>query len=99
MEALETPADAPELAPAESGARDRSPPWTFSDILARHRAQFARSSMEHGVMPTDAMFQLESRRVIYDCEDAWNQTIADNPSWLASFRRQLVEDIGPGDQS
>lgn len=97
MEALGTSADAPELAPAENGARDRSPPRTFSDILARHLAQFARSSMEHGVMPTEAMFQLESRRVIYDCEDAWNQTIADNPSWLASFRRQLLEDIRPGE--
>lgn len=83
--------------PESSLGVDGSPPRTFSDILARHLSQFARLCLQRGELPTDEMFQLESRRVIYDCEDAWNQTIADNPTWLASFRRQF-EDLQPGDQ-
>lgn len=32
------------------------------------------------------MLQQEARRVLYDSEDSWNQTIADNPEWLSAFR-------------
>jgi len=90
------PAEASSTLQPQINDRDSSPPRTFSDILARHLAQFARTHMQQGITPTDAMFQLEARRVIYDCEDSWNQTIADNSQWMDSFRRQLFEDVGPG---
>jgi hypothetical protein len=42
-----------------------------------------------GVMPTDDMFQRESRRVLYnEADDDWNQTVADDPEWMRQFREQ-----------
>jgi hypothetical protein len=43
--------------------------------------------MRLGVIPTDEMFQLEARPLLFDSEDSWNQTMADNPEWLAKFRK------------
>ncbi|KAF2824105.1 hypothetical protein CC86DRAFT_371522 [Ophiobolus disseminans] len=59
----------------------------FADVLSKHLAQFARQQMMMGVVPTDEMFQRESRRVLYqDADDEWNQTVADNPEWIQEFR-------------
>lgn len=91
------PAEVSSTSQPQHSDRDSSPPRTFSDILARHLAQFARAHMKQGITPTDEMFQLEARRVIYDCEDSWNQTIADNSQWMDSFRRQLFENAEPGE--
>lgn len=99
LEAILPPTDEhlPDLNSGETQAQtedenrdiDILPPRSFPDILARHLARFARANMQKRIIPTDDMFQLEARRVIYDCEDSWNQTIADNPDWMDSFRRQF----------
>jgi hypothetical protein len=61
----------------------------FADILTRHLARFARQQMSLGNIPTDEMFQRESRRVLYqDADDEWNQTVADNPEWIREFRER-----------
>jgi hypothetical protein len=61
----------------------------FSDVLVRHLARYARQQMMLGVMPTDDMFQRESRRVLYnEADDDWNQTVADDPEWMRQFREQ-----------
>jgi hypothetical protein len=40
-------------------------------------------------VPTDEMFQRESRRVLYqDADDEWNQTVADDPEWIRQFRER-----------
>ncbi|KAL6901224.1 hypothetical protein GGI43DRAFT_371392 [Trichoderma evansii] len=59
----------------------------FINIFTRHLSQYARRQMEIGVIPTDEMFQKEARKALFDGEDAWDQTIADNPDWLSAFRR------------
>jgi hypothetical protein len=65
----------------------------FADILSRHLSQYARQQILMGIMPTDEMFQRESRRVMYhdkdDEDDEWNQTIADNPDWIRDFRSRM----------
>jgi hypothetical protein len=59
----------------------------FADILAQHLGQYARQQMLMGVVPSDEMFQHESRRVMFDNEtDGWDQTLADNHEWLQAFR-------------
>lgn len=59
----------------------------FSEILVSHLARFARQQMVQGIVPTDEMFQREARRVLYhDADDNWNQTVADDPEWMRSFR-------------
>ncbi|KAI9814929.1 MAG: hypothetical protein M1826_002134 [Phylliscum demangeonii] len=37
---------------------------------------------------TDDMLQAEARQIVYMCTDAWNQTLADDPLWLAIFRQR-----------
>ncbi|KAF2716993.1 hypothetical protein K431DRAFT_197664, partial [Polychaeton citri CBS 116435] len=65
-----------------------SPFNNFAEALSLHLSRYARSQLSQGLMPTDEMFQQEARMVLYDCEDSWNQSIADNPIWLANFRQQ-----------
>jgi len=33
------------------------------------------------------MLQQEARRILYDDDDSWNQTAADNPEWLSLFKK------------
>jgi len=62
---------------------------TFADILSSHLSRFARQQMLMGVLPTDEMFQRESRRLLYyDGDDKWNQTVADDPTWLHEFKQR-----------
>jgi hypothetical protein len=63
--------------------------FDFATSLTRHLSRFARQQMLLGVIPTDEMFQRESRRLFYqDGDDGWNQTLADHPGWLQDFRQQ-----------
>lgn len=64
----------------------RSELSSFTEVLTLHLGHYARQQMGIGIIPTDEMFQQEARRVLYDSEDSWNQTIADNPEWLSAFR-------------
>lgn len=67
----------------------------FADILTLHLGRYARQQMLMGVIPTDEMFQRESRRVLYhDGDDEWNQTVADNPDWLKAFRASIAKGDG-----
>jgi hypothetical protein len=59
---------------------------SYTEVLTRHLSHYAQQSMRLGVIPSDEMFQLEARRLLFDSEDSWNQTMADNPEWLAKFR-------------
>lgn len=62
---------------------------TFVNVLSHHLGRFAREQISMGVIPTDEMFQRESRRVMYsDEEDSWNQTLADNREWIEAFRKR-----------
>ncbi|CAM1507206.1 Fc.00g068470.m01.CDS01 [Cosmosporella sp. VM-42] len=72
--------------PVLQGLPEQLSTQTFAQILTRHLGRYAQQQMSRGIIPTDEMFQEESRRLLYDSEDAWNQTIADNPQWLGSFK-------------
>ncbi|KAJ5857933.1 hypothetical protein N7455_008827 [Penicillium solitum] len=61
---------------------------SYTEVLTRHLSHYAQRMMGDGVIPTDEMFQLEARRLLFDSEDQWNQTMADNNEWLAKFRRE-----------
>jgi hypothetical protein len=50
-------------------------------------------------LPSDAELQNQARWVIYDDDDPWNQTAADNAEWLTRFKRDvglLPASDGPG---
>jgi hypothetical protein len=77
-----------ELPSATSGMPTQSE-VNFAAVLTNHLSRFARQQMMMGIIPTDEMFQRESRRLLYqDGDDDWNQTVADNPNWLQEFRKR-----------
>ncbi|KUJ17218.1 uncharacterized protein LY89DRAFT_617031 [Mollisia scopiformis] len=59
--------------------------------LVRELSRFVTSCMspnnpmQH--VPTDAEIQNQARWIIYDDDDPWNQTAADNAEWLIRFKR------------
>lgn len=64
-----------------------SPLDSYTQVLTLHLSHFAQQQMRCGTIPTDEMFQQEARHFLFDSYDPWNQTIADHPQWLATFRR------------
>ncbi|SCV41417.1 uncharacterized protein FFB14_07459 [Fusarium fujikuroi] len=65
-------------------------PDSYSKFIAWHLGRFAQQSFASGVFPTDEMFQDKARRLVYGSDDNWEQTIADNEQWIATFRRQRL---------
>ncbi|KOS21371.1 hypothetical protein ESCO_005158 [Escovopsis weberi] len=49
-------------------------------------------------VPTDEEMQYQARWMIYDDDDPWNQTAADNVEWLRRFKRDvgILKEEGPG---
>ncbi|EGX92775.1 homeobox and C2H2 transcription factor, putative [Cordyceps militaris CM01] len=49
-------------------------------------------------VPTDDELRYQARWIIYDGDDPWNQTAADNAEWLQRFKRDvgITKDGGPG---
>lgn len=48
---------------------------------------YIHNQLVGGVVPTDHMLQAEARRIIFGSDDSWNQTCADNPTWLDRLKR------------
>ncbi|KAF1977571.1 hypothetical protein BU23DRAFT_527071 [Bimuria novae-zelandiae CBS 107.79] len=69
--------------------RSPHPYATCWEILTLRLGRFAREHIkQHGPgSVTDAMLQSEARRILYDADDPWEQTAADNPEWLNLFRK------------
>lgn len=59
---------------------------SYTEVLTRHLSHYAQKNMRQGIVPSDEMFQMEARRLLFDSEDSWDQTLADSPEWLAKFR-------------
>ncbi|KAI4916396.1 uncharacterized protein J4E92_009313 [Alternaria infectoria] len=66
-----------------------NPNATCWEILTLQLGRFAREHIaKHGSANlTDEVLQAESRRILYDDDDPWNQTSADNPEWLNLFKK------------
>ncbi|KAJ4295120.1 hypothetical protein N0V90_007130 [Kalmusia sp. IMI 367209] len=78
--------------------RSPHPYATCWEILTLRLGRFAREHIEkHGAgSVTDEMLQSEARLILYDEDDPWHQTAADNPEWLNLFRKAHgLEVTGP----
>ncbi|OLN97292.1 Homeobox protein 4-like protein 1 [Colletotrichum chlorophyti] len=70
--------------------------------LARELGRWVASEMSpnnpNSHVPTDAQLQHRARWILYDDDDPWNQTAADNAEWLERFKRDvgIVKGPGPG---
>lgn len=91
-----------DTTPQHKASQTPSPPIrtphpyaTCWEILTLELGRFAREHMEkHGSgSVTDAMLQSSARRILYDADDPWEQTAADNPEWLNLFRKAHGMDL------
>uniref|UniRef100_A0A8H7ND60 HTH CENPB-type domain-containing protein n=1 Tax=Bionectria ochroleuca TaxID=29856 RepID=A0A8H7ND60_BIOOC len=56
---------------------------------------FLRDQRALGLEPTDEDLQRQARIIIYEFDDGWNQTAADNASWLRAFKERHLHDLSP----
>jgi hypothetical protein len=74
---------------SSSESPGNNPNATCWEILTLQLGRFAREYIgKHGAGTlTDEMLQTQSRRILYNDDDPWNQTSADNPEWLNLFKK------------
>lgn len=56
--------------------------------LEAELSSFAKAKLSTGIIPSDADLQRQARLIIYEFDDGWNQTAADNADWLAAFKQR-----------
>ncbi|GAB7338010.1 hypothetical protein MBLNU457_4380t2 [Dothideomycetes sp. NU457] len=76
----------------QMGNPSRATCW---EILAIALGRYVKEQVKNGVVINDEMLQRQARRILYDSDDAWNQTAADNPEWLDLFKKAHGLDIIP----
>lgn len=60
---------------------------TCWEVLTVRLGQYANEMANQGVVITDEMLQRQARLILYDSDDTWNQTAADNFEWLDLFKK------------
>jgi len=60
---------------------------TCWEILTTRLGQYVKEQTQIGVIPTDEMLQRHARQILYEDDDSWNQTAADNQEWLELFKK------------
>ena len=68
---------------------------TCWEILTVRLGRYANGMTAQNIVLTDEMLQAEARRILYDSDDSWNQTAADNPEWLDLFKKAHGLDFIP----
>lgn len=91
-------AEVAQTRPNDSNEDDPDRRINFVENLTRQLGRYAQEQVKAGVIPTDEMFQQESRRIMFGedgGDDPWNQTMADSREWLQEFRRSQALDSLP----
>jgi Homeobox KN domain/Tc5 transposase DNA-binding domain len=72
---------------------------TCWEILTLRLGRYVKEQLQLGIKPTDEMLQRQARWILYEDDDMWNQTAADNPEWLDLFKKAhgLGERIQPAE--
>ncbi|KXJ86195.1 hypothetical protein Micbo1qcDRAFT_153415 [Microdochium bolleyi] len=58
--------------------------------LDRELGEYLQNQRSIGLEPSDADLQRQARIIIYDIDDEWNQTAADDKCWLAGFHERYL---------
>jgi hypothetical protein len=74
-------------------------PTTCWEILTVRLGKFAKEQTDKGIILTDAMLQTQARHILYDSDDALDNTAADSPEWLDLFKRAHALDYIPTEVS
>ncbi|KAI7367651.1 hypothetical protein KC354_g3273 [Hortaea werneckii] len=78
------PTSTQEASKGGNGLESKATCW---EILTVRLGKFANEMSHKGVVLTDEMLQRQARKLLYEDDDAWNQTAADNPEWLDLFKK------------
>lgn len=78
---------------ADERLRSKDPTTIDSTIHSYSRletelAEYVQTKRLTGIEPDDADLQRQARIIIYEYDDGWNQTAADNAEWLAAFKQR-----------
>jgi hypothetical protein len=60
---------------------------TCWEILTLRLGRFVREQLQAGIVPTDEAIQRHARMMEFGEDDAWNQTAADDPTWMELFKK------------
>ncbi|KAH9845702.1 Homeobox protein TGIF1 [Teratosphaeria destructans] len=74
----------PALEPLHSDHGVKATCW---EILTVRLGKYADEMAQRGAMLSDEMLQKQARRILYESDDSWDQTAADNPEWLDLFKK------------
>jgi Tc5 transposase DNA-binding domain len=79
----------------DEAKRSRDPNTVDSTIhnysrLESELAEYVRTQRSMGIEPSDTDLQRQARMIIYEFDDEWNQTAADNVAWLNAFKQRHV---------
>ncbi|KAI0889208.1 uncharacterized protein GGS22DRAFT_153416 [Annulohypoxylon maeteangense] len=94
LENFKTRASLPRTEDLEDvNTRSKDPKTIDSTIhnysrLERELAEYLQEQRSMGIEPGDADLQRQARIIIYDTDDGWNQTAADDKEWLSRFRQR-----------
>ncbi|KAF2725766.1 hypothetical protein K431DRAFT_259421 [Polychaeton citri CBS 116435] len=90
LERDDTPDQAPR--PSAGGSGFKTTCW---ERLTIKLGMFASEAALRGEVLSDEMLQREARMILYESDDAWNHTAADNPEWLDLFKKAHGLDFIP----
>ena len=57
------------------------------EVLERQLGEFAREQLASGIIPSDDALKHEARNLLRTEYDSWDHTAADDPEWLALFKK------------
>jgi len=60
---------------------------TCWEILTVRLGLFVKEALQEGIPLSDDMIQRQARMILYESDDTWNQTAADNAEWLELFKK------------
>ncbi|KAF2116300.1 hypothetical protein BDV96DRAFT_474367, partial [Lophiotrema nucula] len=91
------PQNTPQNMSSSSNSPHPNPNATCWEILTLRLGRFARQHIEKqgAESITDELLQQQARYILYECDDPWNQTAADNPEWLSLFKKAHGIETGP----
>lgn len=58
-------------------------------ILRNGLVSYIQDQLSTGLYPSDEMIQSTARLMMYGSDDPWNQTFAENPTWLAALKNDV----------
>lgn len=82
------PSSQMEVADSESNGNTSTDRSIHTSLrLEKELAEFVKTQLALGVIPSDSALQRQARLIIYEVDDGFFQTLADDTTWLLRFKQ------------